>query len=308
MAGMRLGRRAPELLALVLAVFGEEFGDLRVVLVRLGGSQILAGLLLEGLLHCRIVEQIGPVKVDLDEGFHRNAEQVAGRILEVVRECREMRFIEVRRLQRRVVLQRLGHVDQEVAREVGVDDVLLDVDHVIDAGLGLHVLDRLVVHLVPGRRLDLDLDAGLLLEFGCQHVLDVVGRRRALGHAMQGDAFELGTGVRPEVGAAGAMLDIKPAARANRLTATARLMLIPPKSRRPPWTDYRPRNTPSSTVEFPFSEGVCRAARDDRRRRSSRTLMQKIWMYNICCDNLQIGVPAAFQVADRRRGLPAIMG
>jgi hypothetical protein len=73
-----------------------------------------------------------------------------------------------------VVLQRLGDVDQEVARQVRVDDVLLDIDEVIDAGLGLHVLDRLVVHLVPGGRLELHLDAGRLGECGCEHLFDVI--------------------------------------------------------------------------------------------------------------------------------------
>ena len=89
---------------------------------------------------------------------------------------------------------------RKFARQIGVDDVLLDVDHVIDAGLGLHVLDRLVVHLVPGGGLDLDLDPGLLLELGREHVLDVVRRRRALGHAVQRHALEFRAGVRPEVG------------------------------------------------------------------------------------------------------------
>ena len=89
----------------------------------------------------------------------------------------------------RVVLQRLGDVDQEVARQVAVDDVLLDIDEVIDAGVGLHVLDRLVVHLVPGRRLELDVDAGRLGEGRREHVLDVVRRRRALGNATNGHAL-----------------------------------------------------------------------------------------------------------------------
>ena len=162
--------------------------------------QVLAGLLLEGGLDLRIVEEVGPVEVDLDEGFHRDAEEVAVGVLEVVGEGGEVALVEVRRLERGVVLQALGDVDEEVSRQVGVDDVLLGVDHVIDAGLGLHVLDGLVVHLVPGGRLDLDLDPGFLLELGRQHVLDVVRRRRGLGDAVQRDALELRAGVGPEVG------------------------------------------------------------------------------------------------------------
>ena len=112
-------------------------------------------------------------------------------------------IVEVGRRQLRVVLQRLGDVDQEVARQIAVDDVLLDIDEVIDAGVGLHVLDRLVVHLVPGRRLELDLDPGRLGEGRREHVLDVVRRRRALRYAVERDALVGRAGIRPEVGLGG---------------------------------------------------------------------------------------------------------
>ena len=85
MAGSGLRRGAPEVEALLLAVLGEELGDRRVVLVRRGRRQVLAGLGLEGGLDLGIVEQIGAVEVDLDEGFHRHAEEVAVGVLEVVR-------------------------------------------------------------------------------------------------------------------------------------------------------------------------------------------------------------------------------
>ncbi len=201
MAGVRLGRGTPDVLA--LTPLGEELGDLGVVLVRRGRLQVLAGLLLERGLDLRIIEEVGPVEIDFDEGFHGDAEEVAVGILEVVGEGGEGFLREVRRLQRRVIGQRLGDIDEEVPRQVGVDDVLLDVDHVIDAGAGFHVLDRLVVHLVPGGRLDLDLDPGLRLELGREHVLDVVRGRSALGHAMQRDTLKLRACVRPEVGAGG---------------------------------------------------------------------------------------------------------
>ena len=200
MAGVGLGGGAPESCPCSLPHSVKNSAICGVFLVGRRRLQVLAGLLLEGGLDLRVVEEVGPVEVDLDEGFHRNAEEVAVGVLEVVGEGGEVRLVEVRRLERRVVLQRLGDVDEEVARQVGVDDVLLDVDHVIDAGLGLHVLDGLVVHLVPGGRLDLDLDAGRLLELGRQHVLDVVRRRRALGDAVQRHALELRAGVGPEVG------------------------------------------------------------------------------------------------------------
>jgi hypothetical protein len=198
---VRLHRGAPQLEALVLAPLGEELGDVAVLLVRGRGRQRVAVLGLERLLGLGVVEQVLAVEVDLDEGLHRHAEEVValGRILEVVDEAGEGALVEVRRLERGVVGQRLGDVDEEVAGQVAVDDVLLDIDEVIDAGIGIHVLDRLVVHLVPGRRLELDLDAGRLGEGRSQHVLDVVRRRRALADAADGDALIGLGGIGPEV-------------------------------------------------------------------------------------------------------------
>ena len=85
MAGVGLGGGSPELLALLLAPGGEELGDLGVFLVGRRRREVAAGLLLERGLDLRVVEEVGPVEVDLDEGFHRHAEEVAVGVLEVVR-------------------------------------------------------------------------------------------------------------------------------------------------------------------------------------------------------------------------------
>src|SRR5919106_1012721 len=163
----------------LLAPGGEELGDVAVLLEGRRRREVVAVLLLERGLRVRVLEQVLAVQVDLDEGLHRHAVDVAGLgVLEVVDEAREVVEAEVGRLQLRIVLRGLGQVDQKVARQIAVDDVLLDVDEVIDAGLGLHVLDRLVVHLVPGSDLELDLDSGKALELLGQDVLDVSGRRR----------------------------------------------------------------------------------------------------------------------------------
>jgi hypothetical protein len=142
--------------------------------MRCGGRKVLAGLGLVGLHDFRILKQVLAVEVQLQESFHRDAVEVALGILEIVGKRREIGIVIGWRFQARIVLQRLCDVGQEIAVEIGVDNVLLDIDHVIDAGSGFHVLDGLVVHLVPGRGFDLDLDAGLCFKILCEHVLDVV--------------------------------------------------------------------------------------------------------------------------------------
>ena len=111
-----------------------------------------------------------------------------------------MALVVIRRFQRWIVRQKLGGIGQEVARQIGIDDVLLDIDHVIDAGSSLHVLDRLVIHLVPGCGLDVDADAGQLLELGGQHVLDVVRWRGRFGDTVQHRALIGLGGFGPECG------------------------------------------------------------------------------------------------------------
>jgi hypothetical protein len=78
-----------------------------------------------------------------------------------------------------MICQRLGKVHQVILSQVAEDDVLLDVDKVIDAGAGFHVLDGFGIHLIPGRGLKLNLDAGQCLELGSQHISGVIGRGSA---------------------------------------------------------------------------------------------------------------------------------
>jgi hypothetical protein len=209
MARMRLDGRAPELHPVVLAPLSEELGDVLVLLVGRRRCKVAAVLGFESFLRLGIAEQIFSIEIDLDEGLHRHAVNVAVGALEVVDEGGEILDLEVGRGELRIVLERLSNVDQEVARQVAVDDVLLDVDEVIDAGVGLHVLDRLVVHLVPGRGLELDVDAGRVGEGRRDHVLYVVGWRRRFRNATDGRALVGSAGVRPEVGLR------NPAARQN---------------------------------------------------------------------------------------------
>ena len=176
-----LHRRAPQIQTLLLTVRSEELGVVGILLKRRRRRQIVPVLRLERRLNLRILEQILPIEVDLHERLHRHTVHVTClRILEGVDEGGEVVEIELGSHQPRVVLQHLRQVDQEVAGQVGVDDVLLDVDEVIDARGGLHVFDRLVVHLIPGRHLELHLDPRLLLELLRQHVAHVLRRRRAL--------------------------------------------------------------------------------------------------------------------------------
>ena len=115
MTGVRLHRRAPQLLPVVLAPLREELGDLAIFLVRLRRGEVATVLRLEGLLDLGIVEQILPIEVDLDEGLHRHAEDVVVLVvLEIVDEGGEVVDVEVRRGELRRVLQRLGDIDQEI--------------------------------------------------------------------------------------------------------------------------------------------------------------------------------------------------
>jgi hypothetical protein len=104
-------------------------------------------------------------------------------VLEVVDEGREVVDAEAGRLEVGIILQHLRQIDQEVSSEIAVDDVLFDVDEIIDAGVGLHIFDFFIEHLVPGGGLELHRDAGEFLEPRSQHILGVVGRRRTLRDA-----------------------------------------------------------------------------------------------------------------------------
>jgi hypothetical protein len=168
--------------------------------VGFGGNEFAAGLLLERCLDLLVVEEVCAVQVDLDEGLHRNAEKSPVLAAEVVCEGGEVGLVVIRGLELGLGLERIGDVHQEVTRKVGVDNVLLDIDHIIDAGAGLHVLDGLVIHLVPGRRLDVDADAGQFFELRSQNVGDKVRWRCGLSHAADRHSLELLTGVLPPVG------------------------------------------------------------------------------------------------------------
>ncbi len=200
MARRGLNRGAPQFQVVLLAVFGKELGVVAPLGERRRGREIVAHLFLEFRLDRGILEQVLAIEIDLDEGFHRNAEHVAIAVLEVVDEGREHLRVEVRRREVGIVGERLRDVHQEIARQIGIDDVLLDVDEIVDARIGLHVLDGLVVHLIPGRRLELDVDSGGFGEGRGQDVLDVVRRRRALRDATYGRACVWRARFRPEVG------------------------------------------------------------------------------------------------------------
>ena len=193
-----LHRRAPQLDPLLLAVGGEELGDVAVLLVRRRRRERVAVLLLERRLDLGVAEQIGAVEVDLDERLHRHAEDIPVGVGEVLEERVEVVPREPRRLQVSVLLEHRREVGQPLGGDVGVGDVLLDVDEVVDAGVVHHVVERLAAHLVPAGGLQLDGDAGQVLELGRQRLAGVHRRRRRLADPVDGRAgVRLGGGGPP---------------------------------------------------------------------------------------------------------------
>ena len=212
--GATLHCSAPQFQVVVRTVLGEEFGNVPVLFKGSGRGQIVAVCFLEGCLDGGITKEISAVEVDLDEGFHRDAKDIAVGILEVIDEGVELALIKIRRLDGGVVGQALADVDQVILGQVGIDDILLDVDKVIDAGVGFHVLDRLVIHLIPRRGLKLNDDAGLFGKLLGQHILHKVGRRGVFRDATDGNAFVGRRRLRPPTTAC------RGVAAAGRLIAT----------------------------------------------------------------------------------------
>ena len=137
----------------------------------------------------RIFKQVFSVKIDLDKRFHRNSKNVSFSVFEVIDEGCEVCEVNIWSFNLWIGCQSVRNVHQEISIQVGINDVLLNVDKIIDTCVGLHVLDGFVVHLVPGCCFQPDFDSCQFFEILCKDFRNELSRWRIFCHSLQSNTF-----------------------------------------------------------------------------------------------------------------------
>ncbi len=165
---MALNCRTPAFHILLSTEFREKFCIVTILAEGFCWLQAITILGPESCFGFCIFKQVFSVKIDLDKRFHRNPKNVSFSVFEVIDEGCEVCEVNIWSFNLWIGCQSVRNVDQEITIQVGIDDVLFNINKIIDTCIGLHVLDGLVIHLVPGCCFQPYLDSCQFFEILCK--------------------------------------------------------------------------------------------------------------------------------------------